>query len=82
MLRRHCGGRRELTTSAVSLTDVLQFLRTHHFELYNSVCNETGALRQHVNLFVNSSLVCRREAPDEPLRQGDDVFIMPSVSGG
>lgn len=68
--------------TASSVRDVLQQLREQHADLYRSVCNETGAVRPHVNLFVNSSLVPRSSTAAAPLRSGDVVSIMPAVSGG
>ena len=50
--------------------------------LYRSVCDETGAVRRHVNLFVNTSHVRDREGLDTALAPGDVVTILPAVSGG
>jgi molybdopterin converting factor small subunit len=46
------------------------------------VCDETGAVRRHINLFVNSSHVRDRDGLDTPLAAGDVLTILPAVSGG
>jgi molybdopterin converting factor small subunit len=46
------------------------------------VCDETGAVRRHVNLFVNDSFLSKRDGLDTPLASGDILTIMPAVSGG
>jgi molybdopterin converting factor small subunit len=43
---------------------------------------EQGEVRQHVNIFVNSSVVRRDEVLDKSLDGTADICIMPAVSGG
>jgi molybdopterin converting factor small subunit len=50
--------------------------------LYRSVCNETGAVRQHVNLFVNMDSIRDLDGLDTALVEGDELIILPAVSGG
>ena len=81
-LRPDCGGASELCLSASTVRAALDQLEESHPALYRSVCDETGAVRQHVNLFVNDSLVDRREGLNSALKPGDVLTIMPAVSGG
>ncbi len=81
-LRPYCGGAAELSLSAPSVRAVLEELERRHPSLYRSICDETGAVRRHVNLFVNSSHVRDREGLDTALVPGDVVTILPAVSGG
>jgi molybdopterin converting factor small subunit len=46
------------------------------------VCDETGAVRQHINVFVNSTHMRDREGLDTALASGDTIIILPAVSGG
>ena len=46
------------------------------------VCDETGAVRRHVNLFVNTDHVRDRDGLDTALVPGDEIIILPAVSGG
>lgn len=80
---RHCvGGARELGTSAARVRDVLAELEQRHPELQRSICDETGALRRHIGLFVNTSHVRDLDGLDTTLAPGDVVSIMTAVSGG
>ena len=81
-LRATCEGASELSLSAASMRDALGELERRYPELYTSVCDETGAVRRHVNLFVNSSNVRDREGLDTRLAPGDVIMILPAVSGG
>ena len=82
MLREYCGGAASLSLSAGSVRAALEHLEREHPKLYGSVCDETGAVRRHVNLFVNTSNVRDREGLDTALVPGDVLTILPAVSGG
>jgi len=82
VLRDSCGGAAELTVSAGDVRAALDEIERRHPRLYRSVCDETGAVRRHVNLFVNTSNVRDRQALDTPLEPGDVLTILPAVSGG
>ena len=81
-LRPECGGVSELRVSASTVRDALDELERLHPALYRSVCNDTGAVRQHVNLFVNDSFLHQREGLDTVFEPDDVLTIMPAVSGG
>ena len=81
MLRHECGGQSKLSVSATSIRHALEELAKGHPAVYRSVCNETGVVRRHVHLFINSSLVTD-DGLDTKLKPNDELFIMPAVSGG
>ena len=57
-------------------------LEQRYPSLYRNICDETGAVRRHMNLFVNTSHVRDREGLDTALVTGDVVTILPAISGG
>lgn len=81
-LRQDCGGASELRLSAPTVRAVLEQLEQSYPALHRGVCHETGALRPHINLFVNDSFLPRRDGLDTALKSGDVLAIMPAVSGG
>lgn len=81
-LREYCNGASELPLSAPSVRAALEELELHHPALYRNVCDETGAVRRHIGLFVNTDHMRDREGLDTPLVPGDVVTILPAVSGG
>ena len=81
-LRASCGGASELLISASTVRAALAEIERHHPSLYRNICDETGAVRRHINLFVNTSHVRDREGLDTGLVPGDEVTILPAVSGG
>jgi molybdopterin synthase sulfur carrier subunit len=81
-LRAYCDGASELSVSASSVRQALHELEQRYPDLYSGVCDETGAVRRHVNVFVNTSNVRDGEGLDTALAPGDVVTILPAVSGG
>ena len=82
VLRALVGGRAELAVPAGRLRDVLDAVGRESPELVSRVLAEEGALRRHVNVFVNDEDVRFRELLETPVRDGDCVTIMPSIAGG
>jgi sulfur-carrier protein len=81
-LRAYCGGATELSISAHTVRAALKDLERSHSALYRNICDETGAVRPHLNVFVNSDNVRDRDGVDTTLMSGDLVTILPAVSGG
>jgi molybdopterin converting factor small subunit len=81
-LRPECNGAAELRVPAASVRNALARLQQEHPQLYRSVCDETGAVRRHVNLFVNTDHIRDRDGLETALAAGDAVHILPAVSGG
>ena len=81
-LRDCCAGVAELAVSATTLRAVLEELERCHPPLHRSICDETGTVRRHVNLFVNTNHMRDRNGLDTPLAPGDEVTILPAVSVG
>jgi sulfur-carrier protein len=82
MLRDCCGGASELSLSATSVRDALEEIGRSYPALYGRICDETGAVRRHVNVFVNVIHMRDREGLDTRLVPGDVLTILPAVSGG
>ena len=81
-LRDYCEGATKLTVSASSVRLALEVLERSHPNLHRRICDETGAVRRHINIFVNTDNVRDGEGLETRLSPGDDVTILPAVSGG
>jgi len=81
-LREYCGGARALASDAANVRAALRGLEQDFPSLYRNVCDETGAVRRHINIFVNASHMRDRDGLDTALVPGDEVIILPAVSGG
>ena len=81
-LRTYCGGAAELSISAHTVRAALEVLEQREPALYRNVCDETGTVRRHLNVFVNSDNVRDLDGIDTSVMSGDVVTILPAVSGG
>jgi molybdopterin synthase sulfur carrier subunit len=82
LLRHCCDGASELTMSARSVRAAFDQLEQRYSSLYRSVCDETGAVRRHVNVFVNAFNTRDGDGLDTAVVAGDVITILPAVSGG
>lgn len=83
MLREYSGAGEGIVLAAGTVGDALQELALRFPALHRSVCDETGTVRRHINLFANSSLVPRSaDGLQQRLDEGDVLTIWTAVSGG
>lgn len=81
-LREYVRGVSKLQVAATDVRSALDLLERDHPELYRNICDETGKVRQHLNVFVNSEHVRELSGLDTKLAPGDVLTILPAVSGG
>jgi molybdopterin converting factor small subunit len=72
------GGADGCTTVAT----VLDAMAAQHPALEWRIRDEQGRTRPHVNLFVAADNVRDRQGLATPMRAGDELSIIPAVSGG
>ena len=53
-----------------------------HPSLRQFVLDDARRLRQHVNIYVNNELIHDRHNLSDPVADGDQLHILPAVSGG
>jgi molybdopterin converting factor small subunit len=81
-LRPYSGGASQLEIAAGSVKAALEDLEGRQAALYRNICDETGALRRHLNVFVNSKNIRDLQGVDTVLAAGDVLTFLPAVSGG
>ena len=82
LLRTYCAGASQISISGHTVRAALEDLERSQSALYRHVCDETGTVRRHLNVFVNSDNVRDLDGIDTTLAPGDVVTILPAVSGG
>jgi molybdopterin converting factor small subunit len=81
-LRKYTGNAPELLVPPGTVRAALGRIERDYPALYPNLCDETGAVRRHLNIFVNSSHVRDLDGLDTRLTPGDVLSIMIAVSGG
>jgi molybdopterin synthase sulfur carrier subunit len=71
-----------IDVAANTVGEALTALWKQHVGLRDRVVNEQGALRPHVNIFLNDENVRRKELLETTLSGHSEITILPSVSGG
>lgn len=82
LLTQYSGGARTLELLGATVGSALRELQRQYPSLYTNICDETGAVRRHIGVFVNEDHIRDLNGLDTPLAPGDAVTIMPAVSGG
>lgn len=81
-IRRYTGGKVEIHANGASVRNALEDADRRHPGLLLSVCDETGAIRPHVNVFVNGENIKLDAGLGTPLSDRDTLHIIPAISGG
>ena len=75
-------GASRLEVEAATVKAALEVLERTEAALSRNLSDETGALRRHLNVFVNADNVRDRDGVLTALAAGDVVTFLPAVSGG
>lgn len=81
-LRRLTGGQTRLEIAAGSVGELLDRLEAAHPGVRGYLLDETGALREYVNLFVGANEVRTLAGLQPRLADDDEVSIIPAMAGG
>ena len=72
----------KVDAAPATVRDALNELWQRHSGLRDRVLTEQGAVRPHVNIFVNGEMVQRDQVLKTSLDGDSEICIMPAVSGG
>ncbi|MEN9207154.1 MAG: MoaD/ThiS family protein [Gloeomargarita sp. GMQP_bins_120] len=67
---------------ATSVAELVESLERQWPGMKNRLCDESGQIRRFVNIFVNSEDIRFLQGQETPLRDGDEVSIVPAIAGG
>ena len=85
-LRELVGGRAEVVVTAggqsATVSEVLDVLARTEPALERRIRDERGTPRVHVNIFVGSDNVRDLEGLTTTLQPGQEISILPAISGG
>ena len=71
-----------LDESCATLGDALTALRQRAPEVLDRVMDETGAIRPHVNIFVDDENIRFLDGVDTRLNDSSTILILAAISGG
>jgi len=71
-----------VSVDGATVGEVLNALVAAHPGITEQVLNPDGSLHRFVNIYVNDDDVRYLSALDTPVKDGDEVSILPAVAGG
>ena len=77
-LRKLAGGQAEHEIEGGSVLALLRGLESKHPDLAGWIIDERGAIRRHINVYVNGE----RGAESTAVAEGDRVEVLPAITGG
>jgi MoaD family protein len=80
--RRLTGNRSYLEGHGQTVAELLEDLRTRYPALGHMLQNEAGELPAHINIYVNNQGIRSLQGTATPLKDGDEVAVLPSIAGG
>ena len=81
-LRKLTDGTEIVKTEESSLGAAIDALDRAYPGIKDRICDEQGAIRRFVNVYVNGEDVRFLNNLETPLKPTDDVSIVPAVAGG
>ena len=81
ILRTHTGGEKAVEGSGSTLSELIDDLESRHGGLRDRLVDEKG-LRRFVNVYVNDEDVRFLDGLATPVKDGDNVTVLPAVAGG
>lgn len=81
-LRRFTSGAEEVGVEGTTIATVVENLEKRFPGIKERLCDEQGRVRRFVNLYVNGDDIRFLNSLDTPVKDGDEVAIVPAIAGG
>ena len=81
-LRPMTGGKNEVDIAGHSVAEILDNLGVAHPGIKERICDEQGEVRRFINIYVNEEDIRFLTGKETPLKEGDEVSIIPAIAGG
>ena len=81
-LQKLTNGQAEVESQGTTVVELLEQLNRQYPGLKERLCDDTGKLRRFVNIFVNEEDIRFLQMDATPLKDGDEISIIPAIAGG
>ena len=81
-LRPMTGGKNEVEITGNTVEQIIENLGSAHPGIKERICDEQGEVRRFINIYVNEEDIRFLIGKDTPLKDGDQVSIIPAIAGG
>jgi sulfur-carrier protein len=80
--RRATHNRDTVESDSPDVRRLLDELEANFGGLRGLLRNDAGEVHHHINIYVNSEAIEAQRGLDTPLKDGDEVAIIPALAGG
>lgn len=81
-LRPMTGGKSVVEIAGNTVSEIIDNLGSAHPGIKERVYDEQGEVRRFINIYVNEEDIRFLTGKDTPLKDGDEVSIIPAIAGG
>jgi MoaD family protein len=81
-LRSAAGNATEAQVEGGTVGEALESLYAQHTELRDRIADDGGGLRRFVNVYIGGEDIRFLEGLETPVKDGDELTILPAVAGG
>ncbi len=81
-LRKYTGGAEAVQAEGTTVGALVADLDKRHPGIRDRICDETGAVRRFVNIFVNGEDIRFLQNLETAVKAGDEVSVVPAIAGG
>lgn len=72
----------EVNVTAKNVLELLDSLEKQYPGIKGRLCDEAGRVRRFVNIYLNEEDIRFLSQESTPLKDGDEVSIVPAIAGG
>jgi MoaD family protein len=72
----------EVSAEGDTIADILNNLESQFAGIKERICEESGAPRRFINIYLNEEDIRFLEGENTPVKDGDDISIIPAIAGG
>jgi len=72
----------EVKSGGGSVKELIDDLEKNFPGLKERICDEDGKVRKFINIYVNEEDIRFLKKEETPLKDGDEVSIIPAIAGG
>jgi molybdopterin synthase sulfur carrier subunit len=81
-LRKLTNGKEEVTAAGHTVGELILDLDKSYPGLRERLCDDKGQLRRFVNIFANDEDIRFLQNLDTPVKETDELSIVPAIAGG
>lgn len=72
----------EVTVKGNTIREVIENLESNYNGIKERICDEKGQIRRFINFYLNDEDIRFLENQDTPVKDGDQISIVPAIAGG